>query len=34
MGWLTKKRDSTTIYFSVVSDRILKETAMAEAKGP
>ena len=33
MGWLTKRRDSKTIYFRVVSDRILKETAMAEAKG-
>ena len=33
MGWLTKRRDSKTIYFRVVSDRILRETAMAEAKG-
>jgi hypothetical protein len=33
MGWLTKKRDSKAIYFRVVSDRILRETAMAEARG-
>jgi hypothetical protein len=33
MGWLTKKRDSKTIYFRVVSDRILRETAIAEARG-
>ena len=32
MGWLRRRRDSKTIYFRVVSDRILKETAMAEAK--
>jgi hypothetical protein len=32
MGWLTKRRDSKTIYFRPVSDRILKETAIAEAK--
>jgi hypothetical protein len=33
MGWLTKRRDSRTIYFRAVSDRILRETPMAEAKG-
>ena len=32
MGWLKKRRDSKTIYFRVVSDRIIKQTAMAEAK--
>jgi hypothetical protein len=33
MGWLTKRRDSKTLYFRAVSDRILKETAITEAKG-
>ena len=33
MGWLKKRRDSKTIYFRIVSDRVLNETAVTEAKG-
>jgi hypothetical protein len=33
MGWLRKRRDSKTLYFRLVSDKLLNEMAMAEAKG-
>jgi len=32
MGWLTKRRDSRTIYFRLISGEVLKETTMAKVK--
>jgi hypothetical protein len=32
MGWLKKRRESKSILFSLVSDKVLKDKAMIEAK--
>ena len=33
MGWLTKRRDSKTIFFCAVPGKVLKETTLRKAKG-